>query len=262
MNMIDEEGVLKAAVFRDRVYDKTHSYEAGIALTQEPCILTYTPTRTTYRGIMSCGHSIDPNNLYSYLFHEVINGEWQIKCPFVSKVNPHDRCGKLWGYEELRKMAMLNNHEKDFFEIHMSRNHIDSLKDVQECEKCSYYVKKLGFTKRIICQSCLADGKPPEVTCFNCKKEWKNIRKNKCDNELCEAKLKCFIQEMPKKLIIGNLVDQIQECPNCETLIEHIGTEYCRIIRCPCKHKFCFICRKFGKETEFSTCRGTVGGCK
>lgn len=112
--MLDEDGVLKAAIFRNRVYDKSHAYEAGIALTHEPCIFTYTPVKATYRGVMSCGHAIDPNNLYSFMFYEVVNGEWEIKCPFVSQKNPNERCGEKWGYEELRKMALLDNHEKDF----------------------------------------------------------------------------------------------------------------------------------------------------
>lgn len=258
--MLDDEGVLKAAEYRNRVYDKTEANELNIPLTHDPCIFTFTLTKATYRGVMSCGHAIDPNNLYSYMFYEVINGEWEVKCPFVSQKNPNDRCGKIWDYEELRKMALLNNHEKDFFEIHMSRNKIDQLPDVLECEKCQNYVKKLGYTKRIICQSCLAEGNPPDVYCFNCKIDWKNMRKNQCQNELCEAKIKCVIDDMPKKEILGKIVDQIQECPNCDTVIEHIGTKYCRIMRCPCGVKFCFICRKFERDQDFVNCKN-LNGC-
>lgn len=103
--------------YRVRSYGKTDAYEKGISLTYDPCMLTWLKSKDTHRGIMSCGHTIDPNNLFSYMYYCVLKGLYQIKCPYIDPVDPNKRCNQIWSYQELRKMALLNTDEKDFFEI-------------------------------------------------------------------------------------------------------------------------------------------------
>lgn len=78
--------------YRLRSYAKAESYEKSIGLSKEPCMLSFQKTNDTQRGVMSCGHCIDPNNLFSYMYYCVLRGLYQIKCPFIDPVNPKIRC--------------------------------------------------------------------------------------------------------------------------------------------------------------------------
>ena len=69
------------------------------------------------------------------------------------------------------------------------------------------------------------------------------------------------LKDVPKKIICGEKVKSIQACAKCDTLLEHIGTSYCRTMRCPCGYKFCFVCKKGDMEFNFVSCKTIPGGC-
>lgn len=137
--------------YRARNYGKGENLEKSIPITHEPCMLTFAKSKDSSRGIMSCGHFIDPNNLFSYMYFCVLRGIYEIKCPFIDPDDPHIKCNQIWAYPELRKMALLNKEEKDFFEIQISENKIKSVKDIVECHKCHNHIKRYPTTSRIIC---------------------------------------------------------------------------------------------------------------
>jgi hypothetical protein len=244
-----------------RGYEKGLAYETGIALTTEPCMFTNFEDKSSYRGMMSCGHTVDPNNLFSYMVYSALEGKASVNCPHIDPKDPNKICDAAWKYDELRKMALLNDEEKDFFEVKLSENKIYSLKSVKECRKCNNFIRKLEYTDKLICQSCLAQGVKPDIYCFTCDQEWSNRRKNDCENEACGQSEPFYLENMPFKEIGGVKVEAIQQCPNCRTVIEHIGTKYCKVMRCPCGFKFCFVCRKGDKEVNFVKCSLINGGC-
>jgi hypothetical protein len=224
-------------------------------------MLTWIKSRDTHRGLMSCGHAIDPNNLFNYMYYCVLKGLYEIKCPYIDPVDPNNRCSQIWSYQELRKMALLNSDEKDFFEIQMSENKIRAVEDISECKKCHYHIKRHPTTTRIICQSCLIDDIQPDIFCFVCKQPWQRRRKIQCSNSDCGKSIAMKLKGVAKKIICGESVKSIQACPKCDTLLEHIGTEYCRTMRCPCGYKFCFVCGKGDMEFNFLSCKVLAGGC-
>ena len=253
-------------MFEPRSFEVNEAHESNIKLTYEPCMITSLDTRATYRGTMSCGHSIDPNNLLYYAYFQVkTNHESELRCPYVNPEDPTDRCNAVWTYPEFRKMAMLNNDEKDFFEEQLCVNKFNQLENrIRECQTCQNFVKQNDYSKKMICQNCLAMGKIPRIYCIGCLKEWNDDMKIDCINNVCTRELD-MVPELKfdsKKKIGGVEVDGIQPCPNCGTLIEHTGPGYCRNVTCVCGWRFCFVCRMGGEKAKFRTCLGLEGGCK
>ena len=134
-------------------------------------MITWSKSNETNRGVMSCGHAIEPNSLYQYLYFSVLRGQHEIRCPYIDPSDPRVKCNQIWSYPELRKMALLDADERDFFEIQMSENKINLIKEISKCKKCENYVKRHQLTSRITCQSCIIADIQPDIHCSICKEK-------------------------------------------------------------------------------------------
>lgn len=126
----------------------------GVTLTIDPCIISLSSDPHALRSSMSCGHAITPNCLVAYIFSEIRKGKSTIVCPYADPQNPKKRCGYVWRYLELQKMAYLNKCERKYFEYLVSENKIKSEKNSYECSRCNNYTMHLLDRKKIVCRCC------------------------------------------------------------------------------------------------------------
>lgn len=214
---------------------------------------------------MSCGHSVECMNLFSYFYHSVLHDKFEIRCPALLSDDPRHVCNKRWTYDELRRMCLLSPQDTDFFEMALNVNRINFEGNIKPCPKCKNYVRKNDHSPWVFCQSCNIIDPNNSYYCFECGLERpEKLKKGQstfiCSGEQCSLgdELKF---EIPKKKICGVMTNTYKRCPNCKIWIEHSGTSYCKILTCACKHRFCFLCGKGGNVNSFDDCSTVEGGC-
>ena len=214
-----------------------------IPVTIDPCILSLNNEAHNLRIAMSCGHAITPNCQVAYIFGELRKGKYQIVCPYINPSNPQKKCGAIWRFSELQKVATLNKEECLLYEYVSSENLIRKLNDTIECPRCRYLMKHNGKTKKVVCRNCVLNKVPNPTFCYNCLKPWFQSRSEECGSKFCHTTdEEIFGTELKK---CGDYdVPLVQRCPNCNIPIEHVGPTYCKTMLCKCGYKFCWASLK------------------
>ncbi|XP_078420726.1 putative E3 ubiquitin-protein ligase RNF144A-A [Cetorhinus maximus] len=211
---------------------------------------------------MSCGHAVDPKSLTAWCRSLMDQGHFTFHCPAVRE-NTMQMCHKAWSYVEVRRHALLNDEEQQYFEEKVSMLAAAQYCEYKWCPGCGSCVERKDLTNLSVkCIICTAEKGKCYEFCWQCMKEWKGQapRSDRCNNDRCtnlqlEAlqnsdtkALNCDIQNCPK----------IRACPTCGVLIEH--KEMCKYMVCTrCHVEFCFACLQT-KEICIKTSR-YFGAC-
>lgn len=246
--------------FKPRLYIEGESFDQGIQLSSEPCILSSKKDKNSMRGIMSCGHTIDPTHLFSYCSSTLAQGKFVFNCPYVSPLNPQIRCKKIWTFKEIKVMALLSKEEKTFFEKVLNENLISSTKTITRCNKCKSIVIKNNESPKLTCLGCKLNKNVKNTVCFQCQSPWKK-NSDECFEPECKNGEKLQLNDQRLIQVVDKEVPSIRSCKNCSTLIEFVGSTYCRTVVCPCGQKFCFICGHSEKVDKYVSCQMTKKGC-
>ena len=86
----------------DRAYTAIH--KSSINMTSARCCISLNDDIDTYRGVMSCGHAVDPEGLLAFGDHEILKRrESRLTCPAIVDERNTRTCNKEWPYSEFRK---------------------------------------------------------------------------------------------------------------------------------------------------------------
>eukprot|EP00897_Mesotaenium_endlicherianum_P010339 jgi/Mesen1/9333/ME000061S08774 len=166
--------------------------EKAITFTSLPDALTGDDDPDIIRGRMSCGHAVDPENLYQYGKVLLEQGKPTFVCPAMLhegklKSSPIC-CNKEWPYSEFRRMALLTPQECATFEKRLAELFIFDSLCVKICPKChSYVAREPPYEKRIVCVNCCRDPKLNKIDkdehsfCWYCLNPWKGSFKQDKD---------------------------------------------------------------------------------
>jgi hypothetical protein len=214
------------------------------------------------RSKLSCGHFVDPNSLTSWCKNLVNDGYFEFHCPAI--VSRFEKCNKKWEYSEVRKLALLDKTEQDYFEIKLSENAADKIFDYKKCPNCQSFVERTDCNDlKTVCSVCLVLTQQIFEFCWQCENKWIETTTNKqkdtcgrlnCINKKLQALAEC------KLIQLGNIpqIPSIRACTTCGFLIEHDGTNCKNVICERCKVEFCFSCLNLTEECENQYCRTPV----
>ncbi|GCB61250.1 uncharacterized protein [Scyliorhinus torazame] len=220
---------------------------------------------TVLRVEMSCGHAVDPKSLTAWCRSLMDQNHFTFHCP-AAKENNTQMCNKIWSYLEVRRHALLDDEEQQYFEERVSTLAAAKYCEYKWCPGCGSCVERKNLTSlHVRCTICQAEKGKNYEFCWQCMKQWKGKaqRSDRCDNEgctniqletlrNCDAKVitygNCGIQDCPK----------IRACPTCGMLIEH--KDMCKYVICTkCRVEFCFACLETKKNCSRSS--GSSAAC-
>ena len=199
---------------------------------------------------LQCGHYVDATSLTQYSRSLISEQKFKLSCPaLVNKPSEKlKKCGKIWEYAEVRKKALLNEAECQYYESKLSEFAAANMIDMKECPWCRSFVEREDPNNlRVTCPVCKKNGK--NDFCWQCKNEWSgpSTSDTKCGNEKCEhpdlpSIRDCKMVQLPQA---GNISVPIRRaCPTCGRICEH-NLSGCKNIICPkCQKEFCFACLK------------------
>ncbi|XP_026859625.2 probable E3 ubiquitin-protein ligase RNF144A-A [Electrophorus electricus] len=235
------------------------SRKDDITLDDDPNIL---------RAEMPCGHAVTPQSLTAWCRSLLDQGQYKFLCPAL-KDGTTQKCGAVWPYVEVRRMALLTQEEQSHFEETMAVLAAAEYCEYNSCPGCKSFVERQDLTNLcVLCTICTAESDKRFEFCWQCFKEWKGPgpRSDRCDNSGCinphiEKLLKC-------RDIILHEADNIRcpsmrACPTCGNLLEHDTTGCKNIICNRCQVEFCFSCLKLTSaclrtSSHFIPCRDGV----
>jgi len=223
------------------------------------------------RAILSCGHAVDPNSLTSWCKSLIDDGKVEFFCPAITDSTTNKRCNKKWNYDEVKRIALLNELETEYFEKKLSVNSLKTHVDLKQCPNCNSFVERLNLNNlRVKCTLCSKLLKKSYEFCWQCEREWTNptsvTADTTCGRENCFYQKDLFILSNCKFIKLSrctNLPDipSIRACPTCGKLIEHNGAA-CKNIVCPrCSVEFCFACLETTKNCQKTSPRSWYGKC-
>ncbi len=207
------------------------------------------------RAKLSCGHVVDPSSLTSWCKSLLNDGHYEFHCPAI--VNGSlEICNKKWPYSEVRKLALLNKTEKNYFEIKLSENSAGRTCEYKKCPKCQTFVERLNTNYlKTDCSACLVLTKQKFEFCWQCEQKWDvsttNQKRDTCGRVNCINKNLQILAEC-KLIQLKNIaqIPSIRACITCGFLIEHDGTRCKNVICKRCKVEFCFSCLNLTKECK------------
>ncbi|XP_062305516.1 uncharacterized protein si:ch211-212k18.15 isoform X2 [Osmerus eperlanus] len=89
------------------------------------------------RAVASCGHVVSPNSMTSWCGRELNLGKHVFTCPV-------NGCGKVWSYEEVRKLALLTPDETQHFEMTLTSLACGGSQKNALAVRCSFKEKTLA----------------------------------------------------------------------------------------------------------------------
>ena len=219
------------------------------------------------RVIMSCGHAVDPNTLTAWCRSLLDQHEFDFYCPAIVSLetNKTKQCKKVWEYTEVRKIALLNEAEQQYFESKMSEYAAQQYCDMKECPGCRSFVERRDLMNlRVHCMICTKKKGRNYDFCWNCDREWSGPTNSatKCANASCQHPSIPAIKKAPVIKLNGKDVPSRRACPTCGAVVEHsqIG---CKFMTCPrCKKEFCFLCLELKSQCLASAPSSWFGTCK
>ncbi|XP_029941795.1 uncharacterized protein LOC115383760 [Salarias fasciatus] len=221
------------------------------------------------RAEMSCGHAVTPESLTGWCRSLLDQGQYKFKCPAL-KDGTVNRCGAVWPYKEVRRLAVLTAEEMQYFEENIARMAAAEHCEFKSCPGCKTYLERMDLTNLCVqCTVCTADKKTVYQFCWQCSKPWKGTAPSadRCANEGCvnhdlELLKNCKLTVLPEVLEVI-ACPSIRACITCGQRVEHDKTG-CKNIICPrCQIEFCFVCLKLTPEclktsTHFQKCSAGV----
>ncbi|XP_038672780.1 uncharacterized protein LOC119976365 isoform X2 [Scyliorhinus canicula] len=93
---------------------------------------------TVLRVQMSCGHAVDPKSLTAWCRSLMDQNHFTFHCP-AAKENNTQKCNKIWSYLEVRRHALLDDEEQQYFEERVS-----TLAAAKYCEYKWFYGPRIG----------------------------------------------------------------------------------------------------------------------
>ncbi len=151
----------------------------------------------------------------------------------------------MWDYLEVRKIALLNSVEMQYFESKMSEYAALQYCDMKECPGCRSFVERANLKNlHVHCYICTKDKGKVYDFCWNSYKEWTGPTTSavKCGNSKCQHPSIPSIRDADMIKLNGLDVPSRRACPTCGNVVEH-NQEGCKFIVCPrCKKEFCFLC--------------------
>lgn len=201
----------------------------------------------TLRAEMSCGHAVDPNSLTGWCRSLLDQGQYTFSCPAL-KDGSTESCGKLWPYQEVRRLAVLTDEEQQTFEEKVASLAAAKYCEFKTCPGCKTYVERSDLANlNVRCTICTAKKAKAYEFCWQCMNEWKGLgpRSDRCDNEGCaneqlKALQNCPLISLPETNIKN--CPSMRACPTCGNVVEHKLTGCKNIICNRCKVEFCFAC--------------------
>lgn len=214
---------------------------------------------------MSCGHAVDPNSLTVWCRSLLDQQLWKFYCPAIVDEKTNKQCKGEWEYVEVRKVALLNYAEQQYFESKMSEYAALTYCDYKECPGCRSFVERRDLTNlRVRCVICTKNNKKNYDFCWNCEKKWTgpNTSSTKCGNPDCEHPSMPGIRDADMITLNEKQVPQRRACPTCGQVLEH-KQKGCKFLTCPrCRNEFCFLCLLL-KNDCLKTAPSSYGsGCK
>lgn len=213
---------------------------------QPDCVFGFSDPEDQPRVKMSCGHAVDANSLTVWCRSLLDQQQWEFYCPAMLP-GSNKQCKVKWEYAEVRKIALLSDAEKQYFETKMSEYAAHTVCDYRECPGCSTFIERLDNTNlRVHCEICTEKKGKNYEFCWNCSEEWTGTARGsniKCRNRDCEHPSLSAIRNAPMMTINGQRVPKCRACPTCGYVVEHSGGSCCKMCVCPqCKKEFCFLC--------------------
>ncbi|KAM6949304.1 LOW QUALITY PROTEIN: E3 ubiquitin-protein ligase-like [Aplochiton taeniatus] len=205
------------------------------------------------RAEMSCGHAVTPESLTGWCRSLLDQGQHKFKCPALKQAQ--EKCGEVWTYQEVRRLAVLTTEEMQHFEETMAHLAASEYCEFKQCPKCNTTVEREDLTNlNVHCTVCSADQQKVYEFCWQCLKQWKGPapRSNRCGNNSCvnqdlEILKNCKTTDLPQVQGVTNC-PCIRACPTCGQRVEHDKTG-CKNILCNrCNVEFCFVCLKLTPE--------------
>uniref|UniRef100_UPI00398E8D4C ankyrin repeat and IBR domain-containing protein 1-like n=1 Tax=Pristiophorus japonicus TaxID=55135 RepID=UPI00398E8D4C len=205
------------------------------------------------RAEMSCGHAVDPNTLTGWCRQLLSQGKYRFTCP-ATKAGTSGKCGKEWSYPEVRKMALLTDDERKYFEEMTAVLAVAEYCIFKPCPGCGSFIEREDVVKNSInCSICTANTGRNYRFCWQCLKPWKSTGNvlDTCGNSDCfnvelEQLKRCSMVSLPNSEIKS--CPLVRACPTCGILIEHT-LQGCKYMVCArCKVEFCFACLEIGQE--------------
>ena len=227
-------------------------------------IMGYSDPEDQPRVKMSCGHAVDPNTLTMWCRSLLDQHQWEFYCPAIIDSDKNTKCGKMWDYNEVRQVALLNESEQQYFESKMSEYAAQKYCDMKECPGCRSFVERTDTTNlRVVCTICSHQKNKIYEFCWNCDREWSGPTKSsiKCGNSNCQHPLLPSVRDAPTFKLNQLDVPCRRACPTCGCVVEHNG-KGCKYIVCSrCKIQFCFICLLTERECSRKKASSWFAGC-
>lgn len=140
------------------------------------------------RAVLSCGHAVDPNSLTNWCKSLLDDGKNEFYCPVVTD-SSHNVCNKKWDYEEVKRIALLNEMETEYFEKKLSENSAKTYFDFKQCPNCRSFIERHNGQKlKVKCVLCRKLYNKKFQFCWQCEREWLNPNTNSttsCGRDNC-----------------------------------------------------------------------------
>ncbi|CAG8620161.1 11216_t:CDS:2, partial [Dentiscutata heterogama] len=199
-------------------YEKRHDPDNGVELTNEPDMITWEEDPDNLRAKMPCGHAIGPESLTAFCRSLVSEGKFQFFCPYINPTNDV-RCRAEWQYIDIRRIGLLTDDERQYFESKISENYSLRALGVQECPQ--------------------KPGAGEFAFCWYCVHEVKSFDGYRCNNNQCggiDPRLAILKNATLKEVSKIPGIPSCRACPKCGTIIEH--ERDCKHMKCLCDQEF------------------------
>lgn len=221
--------------------------DLSIHFTDKECSITGDKDTPSGRAVMSCGHAVDPNALTAWCRSLLDQMQWDFYCPAIVD-GKTKQCKKVWPYEEVRRLALLNEAETKYFEAKMSEYAAKTFCDMKECPGCRSFVERENASNlRVVCVVCTKKKGSPFEFCWNCDAAWSGPTTSavKCGNSNCEHRDISTIRDAPNVALAHGTIKDVpsrRACPTCGYVTEH-DTTGCKYMLCQrCRKEYCFAC--------------------
>ncbi|XP_068164444.1 probable E3 ubiquitin-protein ligase RNF144A-A [Antennarius striatus] len=202
------------------------------------------------RAEMSCGHAVTPESITGWCRSLLDQGQYKFKCPAI-KNGTREKCGAVWPYVEVRRLAVLTTEEMHHFEKVISNLAAAEYCEIQTCPGCKTCVERQDLTNLcVLCTICTEQRKTAYEFCWQCRNPWKGSapRSDHCDDVGCINHNLKLLKDC-RTTILHDVrgvsgCPSVRACPTCGQMVEHDKTG-CKNIMCSrCQVEFCFVCLK------------------
>nr|XP_014352566.1 PREDICTED: uncharacterized protein LOC106706315 isoform X1 [Latimeria chalumnae] len=217
-------------------------------------VLAVHPSSVLVRVRASCAHFVNPVALRQWVTWALQEQAiYKFFCP---------RCRRHWLWQEVRKLALLNEHDRNTLEqkiIEVTETLFDP--PHRKCPRCGRLVERFELTN--LCTPCLVCSERTARVyrfCWACLKDWSgpSPRNDSCASPLCASQaalLSCLLVTAALDSEV-NGCPSLRACPNCEALVTHTLDGSVQV-QCPnCGLYFCYRC--LGRNGDH---HGIAGSC-